>query len=183
MTLFAVSVVSPVPPFETGTVFSTATVPSPRDVLASAAVAAFVPPLAIGRTPVTPVVRGRPVALVKTPDAGVPRAGAVIVAELIVGLVSVLFVNVCVAVVETIVAPPAVAAAGRVAVPVAVRVPATVKVLPAPTFKPTDVPLPAALNTPSTVSRSVFSFVPQVSRDAPTSGLVKFKFTVNESAM
>jgi hypothetical protein len=34
-----------------------------------------VPPLETPRTPVTPVVRGRPVAFVKTPEAGVPRAG------------------------------------------------------------------------------------------------------------
>jgi len=38
-------------------------------------VAAPVPPLAIGRTPVTPVVRGRPVALVKVNAVGVPNAG------------------------------------------------------------------------------------------------------------
>ena len=36
---------------------------------------ALVPPLAMGKTPVTPVVRGRPVRLVATPDAGVPSAG------------------------------------------------------------------------------------------------------------
>jgi hypothetical protein len=50
-----------------------------------------VPPLATGRVPVTPVVSGSPVALVRTPDAGVPRAGVVSV-----GLVRVLFVSVCV---------------------------------------------------------------------------------------
>src|SRR3990167_6022577 len=37
----------------------------------------LVPPLATGRTPVTPVVKGNPVALVRTPEAGVPRAGVV----------------------------------------------------------------------------------------------------------
>ncbi len=37
---------------------------------------ALVPPLATGRTPVTPVVSGSPVTLVRTPEAGVPRAGA-----------------------------------------------------------------------------------------------------------
>ena len=36
---------------------------------------AFVPPFATGNTPVTPVVSGKPVALVNTPDAGVPSAG------------------------------------------------------------------------------------------------------------
>ena len=45
-----------------------------------------VPPLATGNVPVTPVVRGNPVTLVITPDAGVPRAGAV----------NVLLLNVCV---------------------------------------------------------------------------------------
>jgi hypothetical protein len=34
----------------------------------------FVPPLAIGKVPVTPVVRGSPVALVRVADTGVPRA-------------------------------------------------------------------------------------------------------------
>ena len=41
----------------------------------------FVPPLATGNTPVTPVVSGRPVALVKTPEAGVPKAGVTRVGE------------------------------------------------------------------------------------------------------
>jgi len=35
----------------------------------------LVPPLAIGKTPVTPVVSGKPVALVKVPDEGVPNTG------------------------------------------------------------------------------------------------------------
>jgi hypothetical protein len=34
----------------------------------------FVPPLAVGKTPVTPVVRGSPVALVNVAEATVPRA-------------------------------------------------------------------------------------------------------------
>ena len=37
----------------------------------------FVPPLAMGSVPVTPVVRGRPVAFVKTAAEGVPRAGVI----------------------------------------------------------------------------------------------------------
>ena len=36
---------------------------------------AFVPPFAIGKVPVTPVVKGNPVALVNVPLEGVPRAG------------------------------------------------------------------------------------------------------------
>ena len=41
-----------------------------------------VPPLATGNTPVTPVVSGRPVKLVATPDEGVPNAGVTNVGEL-----------------------------------------------------------------------------------------------------
>jgi hypothetical protein len=48
----------------------------------NAGVAVAVPPLAIGRIPVTPVVNGSPVAFVKVPDAGVPRAGVTSVGEL-----------------------------------------------------------------------------------------------------
>jgi hypothetical protein len=36
-----------------------------------------VPPLATGSVPVTPVVSGRPVALVRTPEDGVPNAGVI----------------------------------------------------------------------------------------------------------
>ena len=35
----------------------------------------FVPPFAMGSVPVTPVVRGNPVQLVRTPELGVPKAG------------------------------------------------------------------------------------------------------------
>jgi len=41
----------------------------------------FVPPFAIGRVPVTPVVKGKPVALVRTIDEGVPRAGVTSVGD------------------------------------------------------------------------------------------------------
>ena len=58
---------------------------------AAALVVAPVPPFAIGKVPVTPVVNGKPVAFVNTPDAGVPNAGAVKVGE-----VKVLFVKVSV---------------------------------------------------------------------------------------
>ena len=53
-----------------GDVLST-TEPVPVDVVTP------VPPLATGRVPVTPVVRGKPVQLVSTPLAGVPKAGVV----------------------------------------------------------------------------------------------------------
>lgn len=42
--------------------------PEPNEVMP-------VPPFATGRVPVTPVVKGSPVVLVSTPEAGVPRAG------------------------------------------------------------------------------------------------------------
>jgi len=69
----------------------------PRNVATPAPSAVMpVPPLATGRVPVTPVVSGKPVALVKTAAVGVPSAGVVIVGE-----VNVLLVNVCVPVVVT----------------------------------------------------------------------------------
>ena len=37
----------------------------------------FVPPFAIGSVPVTPVVKGKPVALVNTIAVGVPKAGVI----------------------------------------------------------------------------------------------------------
>lgn len=55
-----------------------------------------VPPLATGKVPVTPVVRGSPVQLVKVPEEGVPRTGVVSVGLFSVGLVSVLLVSVSV---------------------------------------------------------------------------------------
>jgi hypothetical protein len=48
-----------------------------------------VPPLVTGKVPVTPVVSGKPVALVSVPEAGVPSAGVVSVGEVSVLLVSV----------------------------------------------------------------------------------------------
>ena len=41
----------------------------------------FVPPLAVGKVPVTPVVRGNPVRFVATPDVGVPKIGVTNVGE------------------------------------------------------------------------------------------------------
>jgi hypothetical protein len=46
-----------------------------------------VPPLETPNVPVTPVDNGRPVAFVRTPDAGVPNAGVTNVALVMVGLV------------------------------------------------------------------------------------------------
>ena len=47
------------------------TLPEPVEVVTP------VPPLATGSVPVTPVVKGKPVVLVNTPDAGVPNAGVI----------------------------------------------------------------------------------------------------------
>jgi hypothetical protein len=47
----------------------------PKFVSAWLAVVAFVPPLAIGSVPVTPVVNGRPVAFVRVTLVGVPSMG------------------------------------------------------------------------------------------------------------
>jgi len=46
-----------------------------------AGVAVPEPPFAIGNMPVTAVVSGKPVAFVKTPDAGVPSAGVIKVGD------------------------------------------------------------------------------------------------------
>jgi hypothetical protein len=90
-------------------------------MFAPAKVLAPVPPLATGNVPVTPVVKGKPVTLVITPDAGVPNAGVVKV-----GLVKVLFVRVSVVALPTkvsvaagsvMVVVPATAVACNVVVP------------------------------------------------------------------
>ena len=49
--------------------------PLPSSTLFTANVVAPVPPFATGNVPVTPAVKGNPVKLVATPDAGVPKAG------------------------------------------------------------------------------------------------------------
>jgi len=127
-------------------------------VRAPACVVEFVPPLAIGKVPVTPVVRLTLLIVLFDP-------------------LMVLFVSVCVPDTLTAVAPPRVAAAGKVAVPV------TLSVFPEPTFRPTEVPVPSALKTPSTVSKLVLIFVPHVSVDAPTSGFTRLRFVVFVSAI
>ncbi len=80
---------------------------------AAALVVAPVPPFAIGKVPVTPVVNGKPVALVKVNDVGVPKFGVVKIGD-----VKVLFVKVSVPARVAEVAE----AAGKV---IAVPVPAT----------------------------------------------------------
>ena len=46
-----------------------------------------------------------------------------------------------------------------------------------------ETPVPEALNIASSVSKSVFIELPQVSSAAPGSGLIKFKFVVFVSAI
>jgi hypothetical protein len=61
-------------PLVPGATNDTAEVPLPKMTLLAVSVVAPVPPLATGSVPVTPVVRGRPVALVRVPEDGVPKA-------------------------------------------------------------------------------------------------------------
>jgi hypothetical protein len=71
-------------------------VPSPRQkVVEEALVPLF--RFVTGKLPVTPVVRGSPVAFVSVTDVGVPRTGVVRVGD-----VSVLFVRVCAVVLSTV---------------------------------------------------------------------------------
>jgi hypothetical protein len=75
-------------PDEPGDTNVGADVPLPSITLFAVSVARLVPPFATGKIPVTPVVSGNPVKFVATPLIGVPSAGAVNVAESIVGLVA-----------------------------------------------------------------------------------------------
>ena len=70
-----------------------------------------------------------------------------------------------------------------VVVPVAVSVPATESVLPEPTFKPIELPVPSDLKMASNVSKSVLRWPPHASVSAPTSGLVKLRLVVYEFAI
>ena len=103
--------------------------------------------MAIGKVPVTPVVKGRPVRLVATPEVGVPNSGVTNVGEVL-----------------------------RTTEPVPVLVPTPVPPLVTLSRGPVS-------NSASMVSKSVLILVPQVSLDAPTSGLVRLKFVVVVSAI
>ena len=109
---------------------------APKAVKASAAVVAPVPPLAMPNLPVTPVDNGKPVALVNTPDAGVPKAGEVNVGEVKVLLVNVSVpskvANVPVADGSVMVVVPATAGAAKVAVPEVAPAKATLLAAAAP---------------------------------------------------
>ena len=75
------------------------------------------------------------------------------------------------------------AAESSVTVPLPISVQPTLKVFPEPTCSPTEVPEPAAAKRASRESKSVLILVPQVSVEAPTSGLVKLRFVVVVSAI
>jgi hypothetical protein len=175
--------------------------PSPRqNVDADALVPLF--KFVTGRFPVTPVVKGRPVALVRVPDVGVPKMGVTSV-----GLVD----NTLLPEPVDVVTPVPPLATGSVPVtPVVsgkpVKLVATPDVgvpskgvtsvgdvdsttLPVPVFVPTPVPPLVTFsngpvsNNASILSRSVLIFVPQESVEAPTSGFVSNRFVVVVSAM
>ena len=55
--------------------------PAPNKMLPELRLGAPVPPLLTGRMPVTPVDKGKPVALVKTSVVGVPKLGVIKVGE------------------------------------------------------------------------------------------------------
>ena len=84
-----------------------------------------VPPLATGSVPVTPLVSGRPVAFVRTPDAGVPSAGPVNVGDVRVRPAIVVTVAP-----DAIDVEPMVGAENPDTVPQEVEVPSVVKNLP-----------------------------------------------------
>jgi hypothetical protein len=130
----------------------------------------FVPPLAVGSVPVTPVVKGKPVALVNVALVGVPNTGVTKVGE--------------VANTAEPVPVSSVKAERRLAllgVPKNVATPVPKLEMPVPPFA-TFSTGPAS-NNASIVSKSALTFVPQVSVDAPTSGLVSNKFVVVVSAI
>ena len=119
-----------------------------------------VPPLAIGKIPVTPAVNGNPVALVNTPDAGVPKAGVVKI-----GLVNVLLVKVSVpanvakvpvAAGKVIVVVPATAGAAKVAVPEVEPENPTLVAVATPKVGVTKVGEVANTNAPEPVSSDIF---------------------------
>lgn len=119
-----------------------------------------------------------PVMFVPTSAEGVPRAGVTRVGEVARTLSPVpVFVTLTTFLLAFSAKAVEAVKADRLAVP------PTTKILPVPTFRPTDVPVPLAAKTASTESKSVLIFVPQVSVDAPTSGLVSNRLVVVESAM
>ena len=128
-----------------------------------------VPPLAPGKIPVTPVVKGKPVALVKVPEAGVPKTGAVMI-----GLVKVLLVNVSVpAKVAKVPVVGRVTVVAAVAVNVVAKAPEVVKFppkvivlvplsTPVPPLAPGKIPVTAvAIGKPVALVKSIAEGVPK----------------------
>jgi hypothetical protein len=185
--------------------------PSPRqNVVADAEVPEF--KFVTGKFPVTPVDKGKPVALVNVADVGVPRIGVTNVGEVAntadpVPVSSVkadrkfALLGVAKKVATPVPRPLTPVAIGS---PVALVNVALVGVpsmgvtsvglvdntlLPDPVDVPTPVPPLVTLsngpasNNASMLSKSVLILVPQVSVDAPTSGLVNNRFVVVVSAI
>ena len=200
-----VKLVWPVPPFATDKVPVTA-------VSNGNPVDAPVPPLATGKMPLTPVDKGKLVAFVKFTLDGVPNAGVTKVGELVNTRLPVPVSSVTAAArfADDGVAKKVAMPVPRPETPVEIGKPvAFVRVteegvpkagvtsvglldntlLPEPVLVPTPVPPfvtfsngPAS-NNASIVSRSELSLVPQLSVDAPTSGLVSNRFVVVVSAI
>jgi hypothetical protein len=201
----SVKLVSPVPPLATERVPVTPVAKGNPD-------ADPVPPFAIGKTPVTPVVKGRPVALVNTAADGVPNAGVTKVGEFVNTKlpVPVSSVTADARLADDGVAKKVAMPAPKPLTPVEIGKPVALvsvadvgvpktgvtsvglvdnTLLPEPVLVPTPVPPFVTLsngpasNNASIESKSVLIFVPQLSVDAPTSGLVNNKFVVVVSAI
>lgn len=103
-----------------------------------AGVAVPEPPLAIGRSPVTPVDKGRPVAFVRVADAGVPSAGVTSVG---------LFDNTTAPVPVEVVTPVPPFATGSVPVTLVVRLVNVVELVPVPPLAIGRMPDTSVVNT------------------------------------
>tara|TARA_R110000868_G_scaffold12052_1_gene58495 strand:+ start:1223 stop:1870 length:648 start_codon:yes stop_codon:yes gene_type:complete len=133
--------------------------------LFAVSVADPVPPLATGSVPVTPVVIGRPVQLVNTPEAGVPSAGVTRAGE--------------VANTSAPVPVSSVTAARRFAeegVPRNVATPAPSEVIPVPPFATGSVPV-----TPVVIGRPV-QLVSTPEAGVPSAGVTRAGEVANTSA-
>jgi hypothetical protein len=171
-----------------------------------------VPPFAIGNKPVTPVVKGKPVALVNTTADGVPSAGVTKVGELVNTKlpVPVSSVTAEAKLADDGVAKKVAIPAPNPLTPVEIGSPVALvntaadgvpkagvtsvglvdnTLLPVPVLVPTPVPpfvtfnSGPASNNASIKSRSALTLVPQVFELAPTSGLVSNRFVVVVSAI
>jgi hypothetical protein len=172
----------------------------------------LVPPFAVGKVPVTPVVRGKPVRFVATPDVGVPNKGVTNVGEVaktaeplpvssVKAAARFALDGVARKVATPVPKPDTPVAIGRPVAFVKVALVGVPRIgvtrvgevdktlLPDPVLVPTPVPPLVTLsngpasNNASMLSRSVLILVPHESVEAPTSGLVSNRLVVVESAI